>query len=180
MVPVGKDLTSYIGTARVAVRVDASDLFGWGHARRCLTLASELARHGAKVSLVCRSMDDTLAVECRRDGIDLLVFSPAAIERCRDADVIPEGVLIAGDAGHRCAGNPSAVIRVGRSRHRNRRPLRAGRRMGGRDSRERLRESWQSMISPIEPMTVTCFWTRLQVPIARSDTPTWCHRVRYC
>jgi UDP-2,4-diacetamido-2,4,6-trideoxy-beta-L-altropyranose hydrolase len=42
---------------RVAIRVDASQLMGTGHLRRCMALAHALVNLGASVWLVCRPLD---------------------------------------------------------------------------------------------------------------------------
>ena len=95
-------------------------------------------------------MDDTLAAECRRDGIDLLVFAPTIIERCRDAGLVPDRLL-------------STEVQTADALE----TLRLLSAWGGADVamvdhyglgeawetviRGKVRESWQSMISPTEP-----------------------------
>ncbi|WP_160327634.1 UDP-2,4-diacetamido-2,4,6-trideoxy-beta-L-altropyranose hydrolase [Sporosarcina koreensis] len=44
----------------VVIRTDASNEIGTGHVMRCLTLAKQLKRHGAKVTFVCRSFEGHL------------------------------------------------------------------------------------------------------------------------
>jgi UDP-2,4-diacetamido-2,4,6-trideoxy-beta-L-altropyranose hydrolase len=49
-------------------RVDASDRIGTGHVMRCLTLAKELARHGARISFICRSFYSNMCEKLQSEG----------------------------------------------------------------------------------------------------------------
>jgi UDP-2,4-diacetamido-2,4,6-trideoxy-beta-L-altropyranose hydrolase len=67
---------------RVAVRVDAGPLIGGGHAMRCLTLADELARHGAEVTFVTAAMPEGLAKRIEASGHQVAeIAAPAGLKR---------------------------------------------------------------------------------------------------
>jgi UDP-2,4-diacetamido-2,4,6-trideoxy-beta-L-altropyranose hydrolase len=52
----------------IAIRTDASLKIGTGHVMRCLTLASELKKLGAKVDFICRAHDGNLIERIKQDG----------------------------------------------------------------------------------------------------------------
>ena len=52
----------------IAIRTDASLKIGTGHVMRCLTLASELKKLGAKVDFICRAHDGNLIERIQHDG----------------------------------------------------------------------------------------------------------------
>ncbi len=56
----------------VIFRADASTRIGTGHVTRCLTLAKNLSRHGAKIVFVCRAADRDLADQIKSSGFELL------------------------------------------------------------------------------------------------------------
>lgn len=62
----------------VAIRTDASSRIGTGHVMRCLTLASELKKLGARVDFICRAHDGNLIERIRQDGyvVHSLVIDP--------------------------------------------------------------------------------------------------------
>jgi UDP-2,4-diacetamido-2,4,6-trideoxy-beta-L-altropyranose hydrolase len=55
----------------IAFRVDASTQMGTGHFMRCLTLASEMRRGGARTRFLCRALPDFLAELLRGGGHEL-------------------------------------------------------------------------------------------------------------
>lgn len=59
---------------RFFFRVDASVQLGTGHLMRCLTLAQQLGRQGARVSFVCRQLPENLRPQLEEQGYDLWVL----------------------------------------------------------------------------------------------------------
>ena len=55
----------------VIFRADASTQIGTGHVTRCLTLAKNLSRDGAKIVFVCRAADRDLGDQIKSSGFDL-------------------------------------------------------------------------------------------------------------
>ncbi|QUL53556.1 UDP-2,4-diacetamido-2,4,6-trideoxy-beta-L-altropyranose hydrolase [Paenibacillus tritici] len=55
-------------------RVDSSHSMGTGHVMRCLTLANELARRGAKVSFICRDLPGNLAPYVMEQGYQVFML----------------------------------------------------------------------------------------------------------
>lgn len=62
---------------RVAFRVDASPRIGGGHVMRCLTLAQELARHGARITFISAAMIPSMRVLVEAAGFDLVTIDLA-------------------------------------------------------------------------------------------------------
>ena len=52
----------------VVIRADASLKIGTGHVMRCLTLALELKKQGARVEFICRTHDGNLIEHIQQDG----------------------------------------------------------------------------------------------------------------
>lgn len=52
----------------IFIRVDASDKIGTGHVTRCLTLAKELVRYGARISFICRSFCSNMCEKLQNEG----------------------------------------------------------------------------------------------------------------
>lgn len=65
---------------RVAIRVDASEVIGSGHVRRCLSLAQALTEMGALVRFVCRPLDTVALQMLARRSADVH-WLPAARTR---------------------------------------------------------------------------------------------------
>jgi UDP-2,4-diacetamido-2,4,6-trideoxy-beta-L-altropyranose hydrolase len=72
----------------VVIRADASVTMGSGHIMRCLTLADELQKRGAKVSFICRDHSGNLnslletkgfTVACLAETADMLSAKPNAV-----------------------------------------------------------------------------------------------------
>lgn len=55
----------------IVIRTDASVKIGTGHVMRCLTLAKQLKRHGAKVMFVCREFEGNSISYIRDQGISV-------------------------------------------------------------------------------------------------------------
>jgi len=62
---------------RIAFRVDASVQIGSGHVMRCLTLADELARRGAQIRFVSRSLPEYLGNIVEANGYELALLDSA-------------------------------------------------------------------------------------------------------
>lgn len=67
----------------VAIRTDASLKIGTGHVMRCLTLASELKKLGARVDFICRAHKGNLIERIKQDGyvVHTLAFDPQFQQR---------------------------------------------------------------------------------------------------
>ncbi|MGC8697050.1 MAG: UDP-2,4-diacetamido-2,4,6-trideoxy-beta-L-altropyranose hydrolase [Halothiobacillus sp.] len=66
-------------TRAVVFRVDASLAIGTGHVMRCLTLAQELAAHGAHCRFICRAHAGHLIDRIQAQGFDVAVL-PAGVK----------------------------------------------------------------------------------------------------
>lgn len=60
----------------IVIRTDASIEIGSGHVMRCLTLARQLERHGAKVTFFCRSFEGNSLTYLKEQGISVLALPP--------------------------------------------------------------------------------------------------------
>ncbi|WP_449277045.1 UDP-2,4-diacetamido-2,4,6-trideoxy-beta-L-altropyranose hydrolase [Leucobacter sp. GX24907] len=58
-------------SARVMIRADAGSDVGLGHLVRCLSLADQLVRSGAEVTLAIRYPNDEVAARAQRAGVEL-------------------------------------------------------------------------------------------------------------
>lgn len=69
----------------IAIRVDASVQIGTGHFMRCLTLADELNRHGARIRFVCRHLPEHLRKMLSEKGHEITLLrnttSDAALDQ---------------------------------------------------------------------------------------------------
>ncbi len=61
----------------LAIRTDASGEIGTGHVMRCLTLANELARRGARITFICREITPTLRQMVQQAGHAVVLLPPA-------------------------------------------------------------------------------------------------------
>ena len=68
----------------IAIRADASGEIGSGHVMRCITLADDLARRGARVTFICRVIPDVLAAMLRGKGHALRLLPEAEDSRPND------------------------------------------------------------------------------------------------
>lgn len=59
---------------KIVFRVDASLKIGSGHIVRCLTLAKELEKQGAKCRFLCRDLKGNLIKKIRQENFDVTVF----------------------------------------------------------------------------------------------------------
>ncbi|CAN7157002.1 UDP-2,4-diacetamido-2,4, 6-trideoxy-beta-L-altropyranose hydrolase [Paenibacillus sp. LjRoot56] len=67
-------------------RVDASVQIGSGHVMRCLTLAGQLHKHGARISFICRDLPGNLSEFVRAKGyaVYLLEMKNSSVESLYD------------------------------------------------------------------------------------------------
>jgi len=70
--------------SRIFIRADASGEIGSGHVMRCITLADDLARRGARVTFICRVIPDVLAAMLRGKGHALRLLPEAQDSRPND------------------------------------------------------------------------------------------------
>ncbi|WP_436240079.1 UDP-2,4-diacetamido-2,4,6-trideoxy-beta-L-altropyranose hydrolase [Paenibacillus sp. LjRoot56] len=70
----------------VIFRVDASVQIGSGHVMRCLTLAGQLHKHGARISFICRDLPGNLSEFVRAKGyaVYLLEMKNSSVESLYD------------------------------------------------------------------------------------------------
>lgn len=70
----------------VIFRVDASVQIGSGHVMRCLTLAGQLHKHGARISFICRDLPGNLSEFVRAKGyaVYLLEMKDSSVESIHD------------------------------------------------------------------------------------------------
>lgn len=85
---------------RFFFRVDASYQLGTGHLMRCLTLAQQLDRPGARVSFVCRQLPETLRRQLEGQGYDLWLLPGGALgegaDWQQDAEDTAQAIAAAG------------------------------------------------------------------------------------
>lgn len=64
----------------IYIRADSSTEIGTGHIMRCLTLAEDLKRKGAKVTFICRNLYGNLIRYIKKQGFEIMLLPPPAIE----------------------------------------------------------------------------------------------------
>lgn len=94
---------------RILIRADASPQIGGGHIMRCLSLAGELACHGAETTFVCAMIPPALAARVAAAGHRLVHIEPAPellsrIENWDSATLPREAQLRDAAAAHDAAG----------------------------------------------------------------------------
>jgi len=80
----------------VVIRTDSSTAIGTGHVMRCLTLADQLAKHGASVLFVCRDLPGSIIEQIRERGypVQCLAHAGDAIVSTNKSDEYAQWLVV--------------------------------------------------------------------------------------